>query len=109
MKRLKILGRRAFDKLRGPEVVRWTNRHALRILMYHRFPNQGLLAKQCDYLQKHYNLLSLDQVADYLETGRPFPANSTAVTVDDGYRDFLDVAYPIFSRCGIPITLFVVT
>lgn len=77
--------------------------------MYHRFIGPGSLAAQCAHLKKHYSLLSLDAVAGHLESARPFPENSVALTVDDGYRDFLDVAYPIFLHFGIPVTLFVVS
>ena len=99
----------AFDTLGGPQVTRWRNRHGLRILMYHRFSSQASLATQCAHLKKHYTLLSLDEVADHLENSKPFPRNSVALTVDDGYRDFLEVAFPIFARFGIPVTLFVVS
>ena len=31
------------------------------------------------------------------------------MTVDDGHRDFFEVAYPVFSSHGIPVTVYVVT
>jgi len=40
---------------------------------------------------------------------RPLPRRALLVTFDDAYRDFLDNAWPILRRHGIPATLFVPT
>jgi peptidoglycan/xylan/chitin deacetylase (PgdA/CDA1 family) len=37
------------------------------------------------------------------------PPNTVVVTVDDGYRDFYRVAWPLLRKHGIPATFFVVT
>jgi peptidoglycan/xylan/chitin deacetylase (PgdA/CDA1 family) len=37
------------------------------------------------------------------------PPNTVVVTVDDGYRDFYRIAYPLLRKHGIPATFFVVT
>lgn len=37
------------------------------------------------------------------------PPNTVVVTVDDGYRDFYRVAYPLLRKYRIPATLFAVT
>ena len=39
----------------------------------------------------------------------PLPARLAAITIDDGYRDAYDVAYPLLRRYGISASLFVVT
>src|SRR5688572_24324151 len=90
--------------LRG---VRYWNRHRFGILMYHHFPSvpglQESLAKQCDHIARHFQLVSLTEIGQCLKEGRPLPPNALAVTVDDGSRDFLINAYPIFRAHKIPV------
>jgi peptidoglycan/xylan/chitin deacetylase (PgdA/CDA1 family) len=97
----------------GLESIRYWNRRGFRILMYHRFPSSHpgqteALAKQCRYMAGHYNLVSLTAIAQSLREGPPLPPNALAVTVDDGYRDFLN-GYPVFKAYKIPATVFLVS
>src|ERR1039458_7776570 len=93
----------------GIRVARWLNRHSLRILMYHRFGDRASLQHQCAHIRQYYAPVTLDQAAQAFGEGNPLPAKALAVTVDDGYRDFFEVAYPVFREFGIPATVFVVT
>jgi len=78
--------------------------------MYHRFcPDMTKLAEQCAHLRRYYQPVSLEQICESLETRRPLPHNSVAVTVDDGYRDFFLYAYPVFRDYQIPATVFLVS
>lgn len=104
----------AFHRSGGLELVRYWNRKACRILMYHRFPapannRNGSLEKQCAHLRKHYRLASLTEVGRWLREGSAMPSNVLVVTVDDGYRDFFSTAYPIFSAYHVPVTVFLAT
>lgn len=86
------------------------NRNAVRILMYHRFPNDvEPLREQCQHLLRHYQLISLRRLVDTVIEGSPLPTNAVVITVDDGYRDFYLYAYPVFREFGIPSTVFLVT
>jgi peptidoglycan/xylan/chitin deacetylase (PgdA/CDA1 family) len=77
--------------------------------MYHRFgPETGGLDAQCEILKTHYNPVSLKLVCDYLEGKDSLPANSVAITIDDGYRDFL-LAHQVFRKHSIPVTVFLVS
>jgi peptidoglycan/xylan/chitin deacetylase (PgdA/CDA1 family) len=52
------------------------------------------------------DLVSLDEVARRLGTrdfGRPF----VAITIDDGYRDTRDFAYPVLKKHAVPFAVFV--
>lgn len=98
-----------FHRAGGLEAVRWMNRKGVRILMYHRFEDAAALDRQCAHIRKHYKPISMSAVADWLESGREAEPYSIAVTVDDGYRDFLEVGYPVFTKYGIPVTIFVVS
>lgn len=89
--------------------ARWLRRDGLRILMYHRFPasavESGQLARQCEHFRRYYHLLTLDQAAEYLQSGAPFPPYALAVTIDDGYRDFLSAA-EVFRHYEVPVTMY---
>jgi peptidoglycan/xylan/chitin deacetylase (PgdA/CDA1 family) len=54
-----------------------------------------------------FDVIALDAVRGRLEAGseRPF----ACFTLDDGYRDNLEHAYPIFKRYNIPFTIYVPT
>lgn len=106
---LKAAARAIFHQAGGLHVVRWMNRKGLRILMYHRFSNPVDLESQCRHIRQYYAPVSLDQVDRWLGGGDPLPSNAIAVTVDDGYRDFGKVAYPVFCAWGIPVTVYLVS
>jgi peptidoglycan/xylan/chitin deacetylase (PgdA/CDA1 family) len=106
---LKSAAASAFHHAGGLAAMRWLNRKSLRILMYHRFADRGALARQCAQIRRHYHPVSMAAVSDWLHAGRSMPPNALAVTVDDGYGDFLEAGYPVFAEYGIPVTVFLVT
>lgn len=58
--------------------------------------------------RRGYDIVSLDEAAERLKSpqaGRPF----ACFTLDDGYRDNRDHAYPVFKRHGVPFTIYVPT
>jgi peptidoglycan/xylan/chitin deacetylase (PgdA/CDA1 family) len=65
--------------------------------------------RQMEFLAKHRRVVSLDKVAASLESGRPLPRGSVALTFDDGYRDNLTVAAPMLAEFGFPATLYLAT
>jgi len=93
----------------GLRAARWINRKGVRILMYHRFANAVDLEWQCRHIREFYRPVTLAQVDLWLKSGEPPPANSIAVTIDDGYRDFGEVAYPVFVAWHIPVTVYLVS
>lgn len=96
---------------------RAVNRGKSLIVMYHRFceTDDGLstpvrcFIEQLDYLTEHYNVVPLSELAGYLTAGRPVPPGLAVITIDDGYRDCFDFAFPILRERKIPATAFVVT
>ncbi len=93
----------------GFHVARWLHRSRFRILMYHRFPSRRALERQCAHIRRHYSPVALSEIARCLRENAPLPPLALAVTVDDGYRDFYDVAFPVFREYAIPAAVFVVT
>jgi peptidoglycan/xylan/chitin deacetylase (PgdA/CDA1 family) len=96
---------------------RLANRNKALILMYHRFTSHeddqatSMRAFECHlrYLKTHYRLVSLSQIADHLRQGKSLPPRLAAITIDDGYQDTYEIAFPLLHHYNIPATLFVVT
>lgn len=85
------------------------------ILAYHHFGygNNTLSVtpenfdRQMRYLKQHgYTVISLDRFVDGLKNGRTFKRNTVVITVDDGYRDNYQYAYPVLRKYGFPATIF---
>lgn len=57
------------------------------------------------YFSRKYNVISLDEVVDCIETQRPFPKNSIVFTFDDGYADNYN-AYKILKKYGVMGTFY---
>jgi peptidoglycan/xylan/chitin deacetylase (PgdA/CDA1 family) len=95
---------------------RWAHRHQALIITYHRFSEREggarisarAFAEQVRYLAAHYTLVPLSRLADCLRK-RKIPPRLAAITIDDGYRDAYEIAFPILRKHGAPATVFVVT
>jgi peptidoglycan/xylan/chitin deacetylase (PgdA/CDA1 family) len=96
---------------------RRANQHKILILTYHRFgeqPKKGVtharaFAEQLEYLRAHYTIVPLSAVDRHLLEGEPLPAAPAAITIDDGYLDAYEVAFPLLRRYRAPATLFAAT
>ena len=77
--------------------------------MYHRFPHPCRFEAQCAHLRKHYTPVSLTEAAARLRGTEPIEEGLVVVTVDDGYRDFLENAFPVLCQYDIPATVFLTT
>jgi peptidoglycan/xylan/chitin deacetylase (PgdA/CDA1 family) len=94
----------------GLAMLQRRHRNTLRVLMFHSFSEreQRNVDAMCAYIARHFEPVSLSHVTDALDGGKALPQNALAVTVDDGYRNFLLHGHPIFRRHRIPSTLFAV-
>lgn len=74
------------------------------VLYYHAVSSEerGLFARQLDVLQRRSKCFSLG------EPVQAAPGLNTAITFDDGFRNFLTEALPELQRRGIPSTMFVI-
>ena len=96
---------------------RYLNKTKVLIVTYHRFSKEEdgrstsmkAFAEQLDHLKNHYSVLSLTELGDCLNNGKQLPLRAAAITIDDGFRDFYDIAFPQLHERGLPATLFVIT
>lgn len=65
--------------------------------------------KQMMYLKKNYNVVSLEQALEYLNSASNKLDNSIVITFDDAYADNYEYAYPILKKHGLAATVFVST
>lgn len=92
------------------------------ILMYHSIADEGpaelapyriapaAFAAQLEYLKDHgYRSISLKEWGEAISERRRLPGRPIVISFDDGYRNFLDNAWPLLERTGFTATMFVVT
>lgn len=93
------------------------------VLMYHRVLPAGAdtfsadsisvrpetFARQMTFLRRHFRVLSIDELAEHLNSGRDLPPRSCVVTFDDGWRDNFEHALPVLRDQQVPAVVFVAT
>jgi peptidoglycan/xylan/chitin deacetylase (PgdA/CDA1 family) len=65
--------------------------------------------EQMRYIAREFRVLSLQEVAENVQSGKDFREKAAAVTFDDGYKDNYAYAYPILKKYGISATFFLAT
>ncbi len=96
----------------------------LRILAYHRVAKlrdtpavdsrsvsatPGGFAQQMEHLARFYRVVSMPEVLEAVEKGRPLPKRAVLITFDDAYADFAEIAWPILKQFRLHATMFVPT
>lgn len=95
------------------------NDKRIPVLMYHsidyekgnelRLPKENF-REQMKYLKDNgYTTLSLDELYNFLVHNKPVPEKSIVITLDDGYVDNYENAYPIIKEFGFKAAIFDVT
>lgn len=95
----------------------WAMRDKVLILTYHRFSREahqhkisaGEFAAHLEYLGTHNRILPLSEVVKYLRNGKTLPPNTTVITIDDGYADAYEIAFPLLKKNQTPATVYAVT
>lgn len=93
------------------------SRRRLRVLMYHRFSedahplriSSAEFERHLKYLKTNARVITIDEAIDGLKGTRPLPDFSTVITIDDGYRDSYEIAYPLLKKYGLPATMYAVS
>ncbi len=110
-KKAKRLG----GRLGGFWLGRYFTRAMPRVFMYHRFSAQpqrrrmhvALFEQQLRAIAAEFTVMTMREVVQRYRADGELPARAAVITVDDGHRDFYDLAFPVLRRLGLPATLYV--
>ena len=100
------------------EILRYLQRKRVTILMYHRFSDttenfklsRHVFERQLNYLKHRYNIISFKEYSATLSGSLPqLPPNPLIITIDDGYLDNYEYAFPLIKKYNVPITIFLTT
>jgi peptidoglycan/xylan/chitin deacetylase (PgdA/CDA1 family) len=103
----------------NPAGVDPTGYQLVPVLVYHQIADDQrgrvvvstrTFEEQMRYLRaRGFRVVTLAALVDFFARGRQLPRNAVVLTFDDGYRSFLEHAYPVLRELGFPATLFVYT
>jgi peptidoglycan/xylan/chitin deacetylase (PgdA/CDA1 family) len=86
------------------------------ILYYHNIcPRPGFdiayrtFHNELKILKSYFNIVTLDDIYEFLTSPRTPSKTSVAITFDDGYTDNFVYAYPLLKKHGFKATLFQIT
>ena len=106
-------------RFRGRGGVSLSGYQTVPVVVYHKFAkkstdlmtlSENAFEEQMRFLkEKGYRVISVDAFFDFLDYRVPLPPKAVVITIDDGWRSFYDIAFPILKRYGYPATLFVYT
>ncbi|MBU2264600.1 polysaccharide deacetylase family protein [Patescibacteria group bacterium] len=69
---------------------------------------EGLEAHLRYFKDNGYQVVSVYNLLDYFDTGRPLPPKAVAITFDDGYYGQYQWAYPLLKKYGMTATFFII-
>lgn len=88
-----------------------------RVLVYHRFCNSNdpdehkidsnTFEWQINTISRYFDVLSLSEIIELKKNNQKIPARTVALTIDDGYKDFHEHAYPLLKKKKMKATFFV--
>jgi peptidoglycan/xylan/chitin deacetylase (PgdA/CDA1 family) len=91
--------------------------HKLPILTYHSIDDSGSVisvspekfrAQMYHLRDKNFNVIPLKDIVLCLDKKISLPPRSVAITFDDGFKNFYDIAYPVLKNLGLTATVFLV-
>lgn len=109
------------DNLKFPRIMRNLNRKKVLILTYHGFSDERQIdhnplhinikkfREQIKFLKKYYKIISLEQLIWHYRDGIGFPDYTAVITIDDGYKSFYKLAYPVLKELRATASVFLAT
>jgi peptidoglycan/xylan/chitin deacetylase (PgdA/CDA1 family) len=104
-----------FPVVRGLATI--ATRNQPRIFVFHRFSESpdpeptvidaATFAWQVRFIQRNFLLMTLGEYIRRVREKGEIPGPIAILTIDDGYRDFYEIAYPILRKHGVPATFFI--
>lgn len=87
------------------------------ILFYHRFKKDNddtspyklyvkSFKRQMLHLKRWYNVITLDELVEHIKNKEDLKSPSIVITIDDGFKDNYDLAYPILKNLNLPAMIF---
>jgi len=89
------------------------------ILCYHQFTknekgrstmvvSEQEFRNQMRFLHENgYTVIPLSDVGKFIRGNKELPENAVVITIDDGYKSYMEIAYPILKEYKFPSTMFV--
>lgn len=107
------------DIIKADTLFRYLNKKKLLVVQYHSLTkpdnpsplvtrlDEKTFRKQIEFLNKHYNILSMEQFVYIIDNEKKLPERSALITFDDGYRSNYKIAYPILKEQNTHATIFI--
>jgi Predicted xylanase/chitin deacetylase len=84
-----------------------SNNELLHIKHLYAYKNVKQFKEDIDFLVRHFTPVSVEEVADAMESGKPLRQGSFLLTFDDGFKEVYEVIAPILSEKKIPAIFFI--
>jgi len=69
----------------------------------------AMFDRQMAFMSRHYNVVPLPDIVEWLSSARKLPRYTAAITFDDGFRNNFTVALPVLKKYRLPATVFLAT
>lgn len=81
----------------------------LRVLAYHKVPDEVAFEKQVVFLKSQYNIISIEDLRLHFRENKSLPKNPLLITFDDGDISVLEKGIPVLKRHKISSCIFIIT
>ena len=72
--------------------------------------SRSAFISQLELLKRRgYQVITIDQLMNFLDFKDQIPQKAVVISIDDGWKSFYEVGYPVLKKYGFPATVFVQT
>ena len=107
-----------FSVILGSFLINNAKNRKLTVLMYHHFEkneNSYLVVSKSRFREQltalneaGYNVVTINEVIDFVEGDGKLPKKPLIITMDDGYTSNLEIAAPVLEELSMSATVFVI-